>query len=222
MESLKKNGFINYYGMQRFGTAAIPTHAIGLALLQSDWHKAVDLLLRHRPGEHPDVVAARDAWLVEKDLDKALKLMPRRVVAERCILESYKKQNGETRNAMGALSTVRKKKLIRAFCVHGFLQIPRNLRLMYVHAYQSYVWNAIVSERIRTYGAEKPVPGDLVYEKEGGRVIEKDEELVQEDDDGETIHTFFFTSKVKPPPSYQKPKIVRQEGGRNDLGLPLR
>ena len=106
MRSLKTHGFINYYGMQRFGTAAIPTHAIGLALLKSDWHRAVDHLLRHRPGEHPDVVAARDAWLIEKNLDKSLALMPRRVVAERCILESYKKQKGETRNAMGALSTV--------------------------------------------------------------------------------------------------------------------
>lgn len=92
--------------MQRFGTASVPTHAIGLALLKSDWHSAVSLILQHRPGEHPDVVAARDAWFVEKDLEKALELMPRRVVAERCILESYKKQKGDTRNAMGALSTV--------------------------------------------------------------------------------------------------------------------
>ena len=34
---------------------------------------------------------------------------------------------------------------------------------MYIHAYQSYVWNAIVSERVKMYGAESPVVGDLVY-----------------------------------------------------------
>jgi tRNA pseudouridine13 synthase len=92
--------------MQRFGTAYIPTHSIGLALLQSDWHKAVSLILQPRHGEHPDVAAARKAWLDDGDLDRALELMPRRVVAERAILESYKKQKGDTRNAMGALSTV--------------------------------------------------------------------------------------------------------------------
>ena len=36
---------------------------------------------------------------------------------------------------------------------------------MYIHAYQSYVWNAIVSERIRMHGAVKPVPGDIVLEE---------------------------------------------------------
>ena len=92
--------------MQRFGTASVPTHAIGLALLKSDWHKAVSLIMQKRHGEHPDVGAARDAWLVDGDLDRALELMPRRVVAERCILESYKKQGGDKRNAMGTLSTV--------------------------------------------------------------------------------------------------------------------
>lgn len=29
MESLKQKGFLNYFGMQRFGTSIIPTHHIG-------------------------------------------------------------------------------------------------------------------------------------------------------------------------------------------------
>lgn len=37
MVSVRDNGFINYYGLQRFGTiAAIPTYEIGKALLKGD------------------------------------------------------------------------------------------------------------------------------------------------------------------------------------------
>lgn len=63
-------------------------------------------------------------------------------------------------------------------------QIPRNLRLMYVHAYQSYVWNAIVSERIRTCGADKPVVGDLVFDTDSAS-LDEDTEMVIEGADGD-------------------------------------
>lgn len=36
--SLKENGFLNYFGTQRFGTSVVaPTHMIGKAIMQSDW-----------------------------------------------------------------------------------------------------------------------------------------------------------------------------------------
>ena len=51
------------------------------------------------------------------------------------------------------------------------VQIPRNMRLMYVHAYQSYVWNSVVSRRFREFG---PVlqPGDLAFR---GGAIDSDD-----------------------------------------------
>lgn len=36
MKSLKETGFINYYGLQRFGTSHIPTYQIGKFVLQND------------------------------------------------------------------------------------------------------------------------------------------------------------------------------------------
>jgi tRNA pseudouridine13 synthase len=119
MVSLRDHGFINYYGqllcvcesvthlsgMQRFGTSSVATHTIGLALLQSRWQDAIDLILSLRKGEHPDCTNARLVWQNEKDAKKALELMPRRSVAERCIWEFYASGKDLT-DRVGALATV--------------------------------------------------------------------------------------------------------------------
>lgn len=60
--------------------------------------------------------------------------------------------------------------------------IPRNLRTMYVHAYQSYVWNAVVSERIRRFGSDKAVPGDIVL-ADGDAPPQDDMDIAMDVDD---------------------------------------
>lgn len=82
IDTIRTRGFINYYGMQRFGTAPIPTHVIGLAILRSDWALAAHLLLRPRDGEGDDVAIARIVF-AEGKVSEAVRLMPRRAVAER-------------------------------------------------------------------------------------------------------------------------------------------
>lgn len=58
----------------------------------------------------------------------------------------------------------------------GFAAIPRTHRMMYVHGYQSYIWNKAASHRIQKYGL-KVVPGDLL--------LLSDSDLTEQDTDTE-------------------------------------
>ncbi|MCO5550021.1 hypothetical protein L7F22_003498 [Adiantum nelumboides] len=49
--SFGKSGFINYFGLQRFGTGSVPTFTVGAALLRGQWEAAVNLILQPRDGD---------------------------------------------------------------------------------------------------------------------------------------------------------------------------
>ncbi|ESQ49598.1 hypothetical protein EUTSA_v10022286mg, partial [Eutrema salsugineum] len=139
-ESLGKDGFINYFGLQRFGSGSVPTHHVGAAVLKGEWKEAVDMILDPR-----EINEAREYYKETGDIDGTLRQLPRYLVAERAILQCLKKCPG---NYLQALKG-----------------IPRTLRMMYVHSYQSYLWNNAASLRVQKYGTNQVVLGDLVSTK---------------------------------------------------------
>ncbi|KAM7508502.1 hypothetical protein LguiA_018955 [Lonicera macranthoides] len=145
-DALGRHGFVNYFGLQRFGSGSVPTHRVGATLLRGEWKAAGDMILDPREGEKESIRTVREYYKESDDVDGTLKQLPRHLVAERAILQCLKKSPG---NYLQALKS-----------------IPRTLRMMYVHSYQSYLWNHAASMRAQKYGNEQVVLGDLVYCKE--------------------------------------------------------
>lgn len=174
-ESLTSNGFVNYFGMQRFGTFSISTHTVGKEILLENWKQAVELILSDQENVLPKSKEARQIWASTKDASEALKKMPRQCIAENSILYSLSNQmkDDDGKYSSNAYYT-------------AIMKIPRNLRTMYIHAYQSYVWNAVASRRIEIHGL-KVVAGDLVIDNSA-----KEQQTTELDDFDEDLSKIEF------------------------------
>jgi len=58
------------------------------------------------------------------------------------------------------------------------------MRKMYVHSYQSYIWNSMATLRLEKYGKENAVVGDLVYTDTTTDLVDDDD--VEAEGDAET------------------------------------
>ena len=147
VESLSKLGCINYFGMQRFGTSSISTYEVGAAMLRGEWKRAVGLVLLPRTEGNTKNTSARETFRDTGDVRASLARLPRWCHAERALLNGL--------SSVGPTAPI-----------EALQRIPRYMRLMYLHSFQSVVWNKIASIRQQKFDPSKPAKGDLVFDGE--------------------------------------------------------
>ncbi len=121
--------FPNYFGAQRFGSPRPITHLIGEALVKNEMRRAVELYLME--GDDP----YRKRLAEERDFKKALHYFPKHMRFERTLLGHLSQHPRDYTNALRKL--------------------PRQLLLMFVHAFQAYLFNLTLSERLEEGPLEK-------------------------------------------------------------------
>ena len=124
------SGVPNFFGHQRFGTIRPNTHQIGKHLTRGDAEKAALVFLAEPSiNEHPKAREARQQLQDTMDFQEALNSFPRFLSYERFMLGHLAKYSNDF--------------------VGAFRELPRRLRKLFVQAYQSYLFNRFLSERIR-------------------------------------------------------------------------
>ena len=135
--------FPNFYGIQRFGVIRPVTHIVGKYIVKGDFEKAVETYLTYSTElESDEERNAREKFAREKNIKDALNYFPIHLSFERSLLNGLIENND--------------------YC-NALQNLPNNLVTMFIYAYQSYIFNRILSERIRRdLPLDKAVIGDLI------------------------------------------------------------
>uniref|UniRef100_A0A7S1TS40 TRUD domain-containing protein n=2 Tax=Phaeomonas parva TaxID=124430 RepID=A0A7S1TS40_9STRA len=129
--------------MQRFGhgPAGRGTADVGRLLLQRNFEGAVRAILGSGPGEDPAITEAKSLFLRDGNLEGSLRALPRFCHQERSLLNALLRFPNGWLNAL--------------------MTLPKSMLTMYLHAYQSRLFNQLAIERVEKLGTSV-VEGDLV------------------------------------------------------------
>ncbi len=145
---LVRRGLPNVFGPQRFGTRG-DTWQIGRALLRQDWDECVDVLLgRPAPTDEGDLLRARQLYQAGQ-YAAAAEAWPWAFRMERRVCRALVKTKGSRARA--------------------FRSIDKEVRRFYVSAYQSWLFNRVVADRIDEL--DRLWVGDLAYRHPQGAVF---------------------------------------------------
>ena len=141
LETARIGRLPNFYGLQRFGSRDNRTHRIGRALVRRSFEEAVRLLVfAPRPWDIGEAKAARELISTGR-YEEGLRLLPRGEDVERMVAHRLSRK---PEDKLGAIRAV-----------------PIALRRLYVHAFQSYIFNRSLSLAMREgLDISKAIHGD--------------------------------------------------------------
>jgi tRNA pseudouridine13 synthase len=137
-------GMPNFFGHQRFGTTRPITHLVGKAIVKGDLEEAAMLFLaKPSANEHPDSRQARQELQSTRNFRTALKGFPKQLRFERLMLTHLADEPDDFAGA--------------------FRRLPTRLLVLFVQAYQSYLFNRFLTLRLQnSFGLSRAEVGDWV------------------------------------------------------------
>jgi len=139
-----ENGVPDFFGVQRFGENRPVTHIVGEAIVRGDLKDAaLTYIAKPFPDETEEIQKARKYVRDTGDFKEGLKIYPLRLQFERAMMNHLIAHPDDYAGSFRVLSP--------------------NLQKMFLHAYQSYIFNIILSRRITAgISINEAYDGDVV------------------------------------------------------------
>jgi len=142
---VRRSTLLNYFGVQRFGVTRPTTHLIGRALVKREFEDAIRIMVSTTSGyETPPMEKVREALADNlQPTDDMIDVFPRELGYERNVLKYLTRHPGRYEEAIS--------------------RIPPRIQTLFVHAYQSYLFNKLISRRVkRGLSIVSPDVGDFI------------------------------------------------------------
>ncbi|MBN2603412.1 MAG: tRNA pseudouridine(13) synthase TruD [Candidatus Thermoplasmatota archaeon] len=137
-------GVPNFFGIQRFGVIRPITHLVGKHIVFNDFENAVMTYIANPlRGEGENSYKLRKRLEETRNFSEAFRNYPQHLTFEKAMLNKLVKDNEDY---VGAL-----------------LELPKNLLTMFIYAYQSYLFNKILSIRMKkNIPINEAIVGDII------------------------------------------------------------
>ena len=127
---LREKPLLNYFGVQRFGLARPNTHLVGKALIKRDFEDAVRVMLCTTSEYESEELTQVRQELADNlsPTEKMIESLPMDMGYEKTVMRELMKHPGDFQRAVS--------------------KVPPRLLTLQVHAYQSYIFNHLLSRRV--------------------------------------------------------------------------